>query len=113
MVTLNEKEREYRHKDHGPKYLEEGPRMKFGIVQVLPHSTVSPHRHDIMQEGFYILEGHPTFNVGEESYVASEGDYIHIEPGEPHKIVNEGDVKVRMIVTAAPFAENDKYPVDM
>ncbi|MEE1228795.1 MAG: cupin domain-containing protein [Lachnospiraceae bacterium] len=113
MFTLHEKDKEFRHKDHGPKYLEEGPRMKFGIVQILPHSEVSPHVHKQMQEGFYILEGCPTFHVGDQNYTAVKGDYVHIESGEGHKISNDGDVKVRMIVTAAPYVKDDKEPIDM
>ena len=34
MFYLNESEREYRHGDHGPKYLEQGPRMNFGVVML-------------------------------------------------------------------------------
>ena len=45
MFILNEADREYRHGDHGPKYLEKGPRMNFGIVQILPGGTVSTHVH--------------------------------------------------------------------
>ena len=36
MYFLNENEKEYRHGNHGPKYLEKGPRMNFGLVQLLP-----------------------------------------------------------------------------
>ena len=45
MFYLNESEREHRHGDHGPKYLEQGPRMNFGIVQLQPGNVVSPHVH--------------------------------------------------------------------
>ena len=63
MFHLNESEREYRHGDHGPKYLEQGPRMNFGVVMLQPGNTVSPHVHRVMQESFYILEGRVTISV--------------------------------------------------
>ena len=108
MFILNESEKEYRHGDHGPKYLEKGPRMNFGLVQVLVGEEVIGHVHQVMQESFYILEGTVTMFINGEKYVLSKGDYIHLEPGENHKVCNYGDVNVKMVVTAAPFMENDK-----
>ncbi len=123
MFTIHESEKSYRHEDHGPKYLEKGPRMNFGIVRILPHSEVSPHVHEHMQEGFYIMEGNPTFYTAKDvdhlspetidSYTAKQGDYIHIEPGEPHKVINHEDFVVKMVVTAAPFVKDDKITIDM
>ena len=118
MYCLNEKEREHRHGDHGPKYLETGPRMNFGIVKLQPGNVVSPHVHHIMQESFFVLEGRVTMYVRRETGTdvwdrveLIPGDYLHLEPGEAHKIYNEGTEVVRMIVTAAPFAEGDKESI--
>ena len=63
MFYLNESEREYRHGDHGPKYLEQGPRMNFGVVMLQPGNTVSPHVHRVMQESFYILADSFKYNL--------------------------------------------------
>ncbi len=117
MFHLNESEREHRHGDHGPKYLEKGPRMNFGIVKLQPGNVVSPHVHHIMQESFFILEGcvtmyiRPASGQDWERVELKEGDYIHLEPGEAHKICNEGSKVLRMVVTAAPFAQDDKESV--
>jgi mannose-6-phosphate isomerase-like protein (cupin superfamily) len=112
MFILNEKEREYRHGDHGPKYLEKGPRMNFGLVQVLVGEEVSCHVHQVMQESFYILEGTVTMFIDGKECVLEKGDYIHLEPGETHKVCNYGDTIVKMVVTAAPFQENDKVMIE-
>ena len=116
MFTLNENEREHRHGDHGPKYLEQGPRMNFGIVMLQPGNTVSPHVHRVMQESFYILEGRVTISVLRDDGVwvdnrLVKGDYLHLEPGEAHKIRNDSAEVLRMVVTAAPYAEADKENV--
>lgn len=111
MFVLSEKDKDYRHGDHGPKYLEKGPRMNFGVIQLLAGEVVPPHVHQIMQESFYILEGTVTMYVDGTEYVLNPGDYIHLEPGEVHKICNFGDMNVKMTVAAAPFAENDKVTV--
>lgn len=112
MFILNENEREYRHGDHGPKYLEKGPNMNFGLVQVLPGEEVSTHVHQVMEENFYILEGNVTMFIDGKKYVLAMGDYIHLEPGEVHKVCNYGNSNVKMIVTAAPFKENDKVMIE-
>ncbi len=116
MFCLNDSEREYRHGDHGPKYLEQGPRMNFGIVMLQPGNTVSPHVHRVMQESFYILEGRVTISVlrdggAWEDIRLAKGDYLHLEPGEAHRIRNESTEVLRMVVTAAPYAEADKESV--
>jgi mannose-6-phosphate isomerase-like protein (cupin superfamily) len=108
MYTLNENDREYRHGNHGPKYLEQGPRMNFGLVRLLPGEVVSGHMHQHMQESFYILEGTVTMTIEGEEVKLKPGDYIHIEPGEGHIIRNPGVQPVKMVVTAAPFKEGDK-----
>ncbi len=41
MFILNENEKEYRHGDHGPKYLEEGPEIAFVIMKLLPGQAAS------------------------------------------------------------------------
>ena len=112
MFYLNESEREHRHGDHGPKYLEQGPRMNFGIVQLMPGNVVSPHVHRQMQESFFILQGSVTMYIDGEKVDLVKGDYIHLEPGEAHKICNESDEILRMVVTAAPFVEGDKESVE-
>lgn len=111
MFIVNEDEKEYRHGNHGPKYLEKGPRMNFGLVQVLVGEEVAGHVHQFMQESFYVLEGTVTMFIDGKKCVLCPGDYIHLEPGEAHKVCNYGDVNVKMVVTAAPFKENDKIMV--
>jgi len=109
MFTLNEKDFGYRHGDHGPKYLMMGPRTNFGIVRLLAGEVVAPHMHRVMEEDFYVLEGRVEIEVGGEVLTAEEGQFIHIEPGEPHRLENSGNIPVRLVVVAAPFAESDKY----
>ena len=36
MYIVDEKDKEYRFKDSGPKYLMKGPRMNFAVVQFMP-----------------------------------------------------------------------------
>ena len=109
MYTIDKKEKEYRHGNHGPKYLMKGPYSNFGIVALLPGETVSGHVHKIMEENFYILSGTVQFEVDGNKVVLTEGQFIHLDPGEGHIVSNPSDETTQMIVTAAPYADGDKY----
>lgn len=112
MFTLHEDEKAYRHGDHGPKYLMMGPTSNFGIVKLLPGNVVSPHYHEIMEENFYILEGTVSMTVNDVESTYSAGDFIHLEPGEVHRLENKGTETVRFVVTTSPWMDHaDKIEV--
>lgn len=112
MYKLNEREKEYRFGDSGPKYLMKGPRMNFALVQFNPGEDFSAHYHNYMEENFYILEGEVDVVVDGVVNHLVEGDFIHIEPKEVHYVINKGTVKVKMVSTLAPFQEVDKVVVE-
>lgn len=109
MYTIDEKSKEYRHGDHGPKYLMQGPDSNFGIISLLPGEVVTPHVHKVMEENFYVLEGQVSIEVEGIPNILGPGQFIHLEAGEFHKISNPFDEPMKMIVTAAPYTEGDKY----
>lgn len=108
MFIINENEREYRFGDSGPKYLMKGPRSNFALVQFQPGQTFTAHKHHIMEENFFILEGQVDIVVDGVMHHLKEGDLIHIEPEEIHYVMNNYDKPVKMISTLAPFMEVDK-----
>lgn len=112
MFVVNEKDFEYRFGDSGPKYLMKGPRMNYALVQFQPGQDFQAHYHNIMEENFYILEGKVDIVVDGVCHTLSEGDFIHIEPGEVHYVKNAYDRTVRMVSTLAPFQEVDKVNVE-
>jgi len=112
MYLVNENDKQYRHGDHGPKYLMQGPLSNFGIVRLLPGETVPGHVHRVMEENFFVIEGKVTIKVGGAETEISEGSMLHIDPGEVHVVMNKQDVPAKMVITAAPFKENDKYAAD-
>ena len=112
MFVVNEKDFEYRFGDSGPKYLMKGPRMNYALVQFQPGQDFQAHYHNVMEENFYILEGKVDIVVDGVCHTLSEGDFIHIEPGEVHYVKNAYDQTVKMVSTLAPFQEVDKVNVD-
>lgn len=112
MFVLNEKDREYRFGDSGPKYLMTGPRSNFAVVQFRAGQDFKAHYHEKMEENFFILQGKVDIVVDGTVHTLTVGDYIHIEPGETHHVRNPYGGTVKMVSALAPYAEKDKVEVD-
>ncbi|HOV64104.1 MAG TPA: cupin domain-containing protein [Spirochaetia bacterium] len=111
MYIVDEKDKEYRFKDNGPKYLMKGPRMNFAVVQFMPGQNFSAHYHTIMEENFYIIEGEIDIIVDGKINHMKPGQFIHIEPKEIHYCINRYDKPIKMVSTLAPFQALDKVEV--
>ncbi len=112
MFIINENEREYRFGDSGPKYLMQGPRSNFALVQFQAGQDFKAHYHNIMEENFFILEGEVDIVVDGKVNHLKPGDLIHIEPGEIHYVVNTSAKAMKMVSTLAPYQEKDKVEVE-
>ena len=112
MFIVDEKDKEYRFGDSGPKYLLQGPRMNFALVQFNAGQDFQAHYHKIMEENFFILEGTVTIVVNDTPYTLNPGELIHIEPGEVHYVINKSNSIVRMIASLAPYTDGDKVEVE-
>ncbi|MCR5089258.1 MAG: cupin domain-containing protein [Oscillospiraceae bacterium] len=111
MFTVHENDFQYRFGNSGPKYLMKGPRMNFALVRFEPGQDFTAHYHNVMEENFFILEGKVDIVVDGAVNSLSAGQFIHIEPGEIHYVINNYDVPVKMVSTLAPFQEVDKVEV--
>jgi quercetin dioxygenase-like cupin family protein len=69
---------------------------------VPPGGGPPAHVHSREEEGFYILEGEITFQVGERRLVATAGTFANMPVGTPHSFKNEGRQPARMLITVAP-----------
>ena len=112
MFIVDEKDKEYRFKDSGPKYLMKGPRMNFAIVQFQAGQDFRAHYHDIMEEEVYSLAGEVAIVVDNVVHHLTKGQFIHIEPKEVHYVINRSKSVMRMVSSLAPYRENDKIEVD-
>lgn len=112
MFIIDEKDKEYRFGDSGPKYLMKGPRSNFAIVQFHAGEDFKAHYHNIMEENFYILEGKVDIEVDGVVHTLTKGQMIHIEPSEVHYVINRYEGTVKMVSTLAPYQEVDKVEVD-
>ncbi|GHU12391.1 polyketide synthase [Spirochaetia bacterium] len=112
MYIVDEKDKQYRFGENGPKYLMQGPRSCFSIVQFMAGQDFRAHYHEIMEENFYILEGTVTIVVDGTPHTLTKGQFIHIEPLEVHYVINQSSSVMRMAATLAPFRESDKIEVE-
>ena len=69
---------------------------------VPPGGGPPPHVHSREEEGFFILEGEITIQIGDERNVATVGMFANIPVGTPHSFKNESDKPARLLISVAP-----------
>jgi quercetin dioxygenase-like cupin family protein len=69
---------------------------------VPPGGGPPPHVHSREEEGFYILEGEITLQVGDKRLVASAGMFANMPVGAPHSFKNESGKLAKMLISVAP-----------
>lgn len=82
---------------------EESGGAYFSMLAVVPPGGGPPlHTHANEDETFYVLEGTPTFRLGDETVVAGPGDFVNVPRGVQHNFHNASDAPLRMILTFTP-----------
>src|SRR5438270_812888 len=69
---------------------------------VPPGGGPPPHVHSREEEGFYILEGEITLQIGEKRIVATAGMFANMPVGTPHSFKNESGKPAKMLISVAP-----------
>ncbi len=108
MERVNEHDLEYRHGDHGPKYLFRGPLHEWGVILLRPGDSLKAHKHAQVEETFYFETGAPTMIVNGVAHSVRPGDVFRLEPGEAHDIRNDGPEPCRIIFIKCPYLPDDK-----
>jgi quercetin dioxygenase-like cupin family protein len=82
---------------------EESDGAYFSMLAIVPPGGgPPPHTHAFEDETFYVLEGTPTFRLGDERILAGPGDFVNVPRGILHCFRNLSDAPVRMILTFTP-----------
>jgi quercetin dioxygenase-like cupin family protein len=76
----------------------------FSVMEdiVPPHYSTPLHVHSLEDERVYIAAGDFKFQVGEEIFHATTGDYVNMPRGLYHNFENTGDTKGILLVTFSP-----------
>lgn len=69
---------------------------------VPPGGGPPPHVHSREEEGFLVIEGEITFQVGGKRIVAKAGTFANMPVGTVHSFKNESNQTAKMIITVAP-----------
>jgi len=108
MELVHDSKLEFRHGDHGPKYLFRGPNFEWGIIVFKPGQELGKHCHNEVEEHFYFLEGSGKMVVEGQTYDATPGAAFRLDPPECHNIINDGDTDLRLIFIKCPYVPTDK-----
>jgi len=81
-------------------------------IVIPPGKSSSLHYHKKSQETYYILQGEGLLVVDGESYVLHPGTACNIQPGENHRIENQGSVDLEFLAICAPaWVAEDSFEV--
>jgi quercetin dioxygenase-like cupin family protein len=78
-------------------------------MMVPPGGGPPPHIHTREDESFRVLEGTLTVNVGEDTLVASAGDFAYLPRGIKHSFKNSGTTMVKALVLITPAGLEDYF----
>ena len=76
---------------------------------VPPGGGPPPHVHSREEEGFYVLEGEITFQIGDQRVVAMAGMFANMPVGTPHSFKNETQRPARMLISVAPAGLEQRF----
>src|SRR5271154_1927122 len=76
---------------------------------VPPGGGPPPHVHSREEEGFYVLEGEITLQVGDKRVIASAGTFANMPVGTTHSFKNETDRPARMLISVAPAGLEEMF----
>jgi mannose-6-phosphate isomerase-like protein (cupin superfamily) len=76
-----------------------------------PGATVPPHRHEVLEEVYYILEGSGVMTVGENQREVGAGDAVYIPRQHRHTLTNTGSTSMRILLICGPafFYEDHRF----
>ena len=78
--------------------------MRVAVVEnTMPGGWPGTHlHHHAFDEGFYVLEGELTFQVGDEVRAVGPGGFVFARGGEHHAIANRSDAPARYLLVITP-----------
>lgn len=82
---------------------EESAGAYFSMLAIVPpQGGPPPHIHRDEDETFYVLDGTPTFRLGDDIVLAGPGDFVNVPKGVIHNFRNLSEEPLRMILTFTP-----------
>jgi mannose-6-phosphate isomerase-like protein (cupin superfamily) len=80
-------------------------------VVLPPGASVGTHRHQGLEEIFYVMQGEGTAEAGSEKAPIRKGDAVPIMMDEPHALVNTGTSELEVMVVGIAM-DKEKLPAE-
>ena len=75
-----------------------------------PYFTGAPlHWHEVTHQGFYVLEGKVTFQVGVQIFTAEPGALVSVPIGTLHTFSNQQDQPARLLEIILPGGSENSF----
>ena len=81
--------------------------LGYAVFRLEPGKRAFPyHSHHVIEEMFFVIQGHGTLRHADEEYPIREGDFIcsPAEPDQPHQIINTSDQEMVYIALSTQEA---------
>ena len=85
---------------------------KVQFVEIDGNDEVGPHYHKVQTEVYNVQKGRATIGIGDQQYLATEGDVLICKPEEAHSVKNESGETFRVLVFKTNYEEGDTYWLD-
>jgi quercetin dioxygenase-like cupin family protein len=82
------------------------------MVVMAPHTTIKDHYHKTSREFYYVVQGACLLTINKQTYRLTPGDMLLTEPGEIHKLINDGDEEFKLLVFKTNTNSKDTYWLD-
>jgi len=82
------------------------------VVEIAPGETIPDHSHRTSREVYAVLNGRCHLIVNGESRRLEAGDMLLMEPGDIHRLHNDGDEPFRLLVFKTSATDEDTFWAD-
>lgn len=82
------------------------------VVEMAPGETIPDHSHQTSREFYVVLNGRCRLIVNGQSYRLEAGDMLLLEPGDVHRLQNNGDEPFRLLVFKTSATGEDTFWAD-
>lgn len=83
-------------------------RHSFAEIRHPPGTASLEHYHTEAEEVYYVIEGQGAVRVDGETHTIGPGDVVIVAPGERHKVWQEGEGGLVLLVTCVPAYSVDE-----
>lgn len=78
-----------------------------------PGTAEEPHMHSQAHQFFYILDGQMTVRTPAGTVQVAPGQGLHVPPGQPHWVRNEGLSDLIFLLSSSPGTADDRQSVQV